>query len=227
MYNKTLDNTSNYKNIQYNPIIPEGNVCSLYIPKEHKLVSLVNADESVLMLREDYFNALSSNEEATDNITSYYANKNTDDALQVKIIDCQTKKEESFFIRNRREAIMIQARLDDVGEKLLVTSWRDLRRGDFRNSPCFVDIFDLKNISEKAICTIECDVQPSDKQFIPAKNLLALALNNRVQLWDVKTKNMIWSLDNCHSLNSIRINSNGEQIALINDGKVEIWQQKE
>jgi len=230
MYNGILENMSKNEKIKYNPIVPEGNACSLYIPEKDTLVCLVNKDETVLMISDDYFNALSS--KLADLLNTWVRESNVveqknaqDDAIQVKIINPQTKDEKSFHIRNRRDAVIIQSGVHNAGKNLLVTSWRDIQQGDFEKNNCFIDLFDLENIAEKPICTIECEKQPNDTLFVPAKNLLLLALDKNIQLWDISTKSLLWS-NKGTLINSISMSPDYKQIAMVNDGNVEIWQEQ-
>lgn len=141
------------------------------------------------------------------------------------ILDLGVKKEIRGKLMVRSGAAYRTIKPIEEGCKLLYISFSGVRGKGFREHCSFVDVYDMQTPS--LIMSIVGNSQPNIITFNSAKNILLLALKDKLQLWDIVTKSMVWCLKHKGWLRSVAINDQGDKILIADqDAHVAMWQKQ-
>lgn len=140
------------------------------------------------------------------------------------VLNMFTKKEKHLAIYSRKGAMHCSVSLMDDGRKLFRKSYSGFLREDFKAGHCIVDFYDLETLS--SIITIPCDFEPYVFSFNSKMGVLLLALENKLQLWNIFTHSLLCSLGfHDERIESASMNNEGDKIIVTHkDGQVILWQ---
>lgn len=212
--------------VVYKDIIPADSPCAMFSSAKNRLVYFSPCSKSTALVRNDLFYTRSDSADNTVGDCMENPLEKDDAYLHAHVLNSDSGQSYDFYIQDRCKPAAALVSLHNNGETLLCITSSPDTRGDFKEHYCFVDLFDLEENSAERTLTIACDSEPNYTHFVSQKNLLLLALRKACQLWDTKSKMLLWSLDISSWLKAISISPHGDQIALANDESITIYQKK-